>query len=211
MVADVVVKKDSHEIIATGVSFEEYMEKYAGDFCELVGDKVIKMSPATSDHVLLSGYLFGVFGAYFELNSIGLVMTAPFVMKTSAEARRREPDLQIMLKTNPGMLNPTYMDGSADICIEIISPGTEDTDRGEKFVEYEKGGVAEYWIFDPLRKETLFYRLNTEGVCEPQYADENGNYRTPALPGFILRVPTLWARPLPGPAAIVKAVEAMLK
>jgi Uma2 family endonuclease len=132
-------------------------------------------------------------------------------MKSTAASHRREPDLQIILKTNPGTLTATYMDGPADICIEIISPGTEDIDRGEKFVEYEKGGVGEYWIFDPLRKEALFYRLNADGVYEPYYPDEDGNYRTPKLPGFVLHVPTLWSSPLPSTIAIADTVKAMLK
>jgi hypothetical protein len=56
-----------------------------------------------------------------------------------------------------------------------------------------------------------FYRLNENGRYAPQFIDQNGNYRTPALPGFVLHVPTLWEDRLPGPIVIVKAVEAMLK
>ena len=43
------------------------------------------------------------------------------------------------------------MNGAADICIEVISPESVIRDRGEKFEEYERGGVGEYWIFDYLR------------------------------------------------------------
>jgi hypothetical protein len=34
----------------------------------------------------------------------------------------REPDLQIILKSNPHEHSPTLMRGPADICIEIVSP-----------------------------------------------------------------------------------------
>jgi Uma2 family endonuclease len=211
MVAHVVVKKDSHEIIATGVSFEEYMEKYAGDFCELVEGNVIKKPPIHERHDELSRYLSVLFGAYFAVKPIGIIRRAPFVMRALPELPKREPDLQIILKTNPKQPKPTLMDGAADICIEIVSPGSEDTDRGEKFIEYEKGGVGEYWIFDHRRKEALFYRLNEEGVYIPQYADDDGNYRTPILPGFALHVPTLWQSPLPDLFSVADAVKAMLK
>jgi hypothetical protein len=40
----------------------------------------------------------------------------------------------------------------------------------------------------------------------PQYADADGNYRTPALPGLVLHVPTLWHEQLPGPIAVAQAV-----
>jgi Uma2 family endonuclease len=199
------------EIIATGVSFEEYLDKYAGDFCELVEGNVIKMSPIHEDHDKLTRYLASLLDAYFEIRPIGQIRIAPFVMKISSDSPKREPDLQIILNTNLGELKPTYMDGPADICIEIISPGSVDEDRGKKFTEYEKGGVGEYWIFDPIHKEALFYRLNAEGIYAPQQADADGNYRTPALPGLVLHVPTLWQEQLPGPIAVAQAVQAMVK
>ena len=124
---------------------------------------------------------------------------------------KREPDLFIVLNENLARLTQTYLDGPADICIEISSPGTEDVDRGDKFLEYEKGGVGEYWLFDPRRLEALFYRLNADGLYEPQRPDENGNYRTPLLPNFVLHVPALWQDPLPDFDAIGKAVQEMLK
>jgi Uma2 family endonuclease len=211
MVADGVVKKESGEIIVTGVSFEEYMAKYAGDFCELVGDKVIKMSPIHERHDELSRDLAMVFGAYFALKPIGEIRSAPFVMRALPELPTREPDIQVILKTNPTQPKPIIMDGAADICIELVSLGSENVDRGHKFVEYEKGRINVYWIIDHLRKEALFYRLNEEGVYIPQYADSDGNYRPPLLPGFVLHVPTLWQSPLPDLFAVAEAVKAMLK
>lgn len=206
MVADQVLSLKSGEIIARGVSFEEYLEKYAGDFCELVEGNVIKMSPIHQDHDELTRYFATLLSAYFEIKPIGQIRQAPFVMKMFPDSPNREPDLQVILNTNPGQLKPTYMDGPADICIEVVSPDSVDRDRGEKFVEYEKGGVGEYWIFDPIHKEALFYRLNAEGVYVPQYADADGNYRTPALPGLVVPVPTLWQEQLPGPIAVAQAM-----
>ncbi len=211
MVADVVVKKDSHEIIATGVSFEEYMEKYAGDFCELVEANVIKMSPIHERHDELSRYLSMVFGAFFALKPIGEIRVAPFVMRVLPDFSAHEPDLQIILKTNPNQPKPTMMDGSPDICIELITAGSERIDRGLKFVVYEKGGVSEYWMLDHLRREARFYCLNEEGVYNPQYLDAERNYRTRLLPGFALHIPTLWQSPLPDLFAVAEAVKAMLK
>jgi Uma2 family endonuclease len=132
-------------------------------------------------------------------------------MKLSPDLPNREPDLQVIMNTNTGQLKPTLMDGPADICIEIASPGTIDVDRGDKFVEYEKGGVTEYWFLDSIHREALFYRLNEAGVYVPQPIDQDGNYRTTALPGLVVHVPTLWQDELPGPGATFRAVEAMLK
>ena len=129
----------------------------------------------------------------------------------------REPDLQIILHTNPGALTPTAMIGPADICIEIVSPESMQRDYTEKLEEYEKGGVGEYWVLDPMRRDARFYRQAERANPDdpPLFiscpVDADGNYQTPALPGLVLHVPTLWRDPLPGVAETYAMVEAMLK
>lgn len=199
------------EVIATGVSLEEFMERYAAHHCEWVEGVVIKMAPAARKHNKLIYYLEQLFEAYFELRPIGEVISQTFVMRLEAfPNRRREPDLMVVLKTNPHELKDTYMDGPADICIEVVSEESGERDHGEKFIEYEKGGVPEYWIIDHLRRETRFYRLDENGRYSRQAEDTAGYYRTPTLPGLALHVPTLWQDDLPGPGATHEAVKAML-
>lgn len=205
------VRPVSGEVIATGVSFEDYLERYAADFCEWVEGNVIKMSPVHDYHDDITYYAATLLSAYFELKPIGRVRRAPFVMKQPAPLSGREPDIQVILNTNPHQLTPTYMDGPADICIEVVSPESVARDHGDKLSEYEKSGVGEYWIFDPLHRECRFFRLNQEGVYIRHSEDAAGNYQTPLLPGLILHIPTLWQSNLPGPAAVVEAVKAMLK
>jgi Uma2 family endonuclease len=199
-------------VVATGVSLEDYLAHYAADFCEWIDGVVIRMSPAELKHNKLIAYLLKLFEAYFELRPIGEVVFAPFVVRLPAfPNRRREPDLLVVLHTNPGELKATYMDGPPDICIEVVSAESVERDHGEKFREYEQGGVPEYWIIDPLHTECRFYRLNPDGLYTRQEPDSAGDYATTALPGLKLRVPLLWQETLPGPAAVVAAVQAMLK
>ncbi len=200
------------EVVATGVSLEEYMARYAAQHCEWVEGVVIKMTPAGLEHNNLIKYLATFFDVYFELKPIGRTLLPPFVMRLEAfPNRRREPDLMVVLKTNPHELKDTYMDGPADICIEVVSEESGERDHGEKFIEYEKGGVPEYWIIDHLRRETRFYRLDENGRYARQTEDTHGNYRTPALPGLALHVATLWQDDLPGPGATYEAVKVMLE
>lgn len=199
-------------IVATNVSLEDYMEHYAAHFCEWVEGVVIKMSPASMKHQQIMMYVYLLISAFFEIRPIGKLITQPFVMRLPAfPKRRREPDMFVVLKTNPHELKETYMDGPADLCIEIVSLDSVKRDHGEKFEEYQIGGVPEYWIIDPLRDESRFYRLNEKGIYIRQQEDANGNYRTPTLPGLVLHVPTLWQETLPGPAATAAAVKEMLE
>ena len=199
------------EIVATNVSLEDYMEHYAEQHCEWIEGVVIKM-PGSLKHNKLIYYLYQFFRAYFDLRPLGGVVGQPFVMRLPAfPNRRREPDLMIVLKTNPHELKDTYLDGAADICIEVVSEESIERDHGDKFHEYEVGGVPEYWILDPLHDESRFYRLKDHGRYVRQSEDADGNYRTAVLPGFVLHVPTLWQDDLPGPAATAQLVTDMLR
>lgn len=199
------------EIVAVNVSEDEYMERYAGDFCEWVGGVVIKMPPVSLKHDAITDYLRDLLKAYFTLKPIGRVVGAPFVMRIKELDLRREPDLQVILKANSGKLKDTYMEGAADICIEVISIGTEASDYGEKFKEYEEGGVGEYWIIDPIRQECHFHRLNEKNLYKSQTVDEHEVYTTPKMPLFKLHVPTLWQDELPNFYQVAEAVKAMVE
>jgi Uma2 family endonuclease len=212
MVTKETLQTQSDEVVAAEVSLDEYMEHYAQHHYEWVEGILIKMSPIHIRHYHLVDYLRLLLRFYFELRPIGQVLGEPFVMRLPAfPNRRREPDLMVILNSNPHELKDTYMDGPADICIEVVSEGSISTDHGEKFEEYEKGGVPEYWIIDPLRAESRFYRLNSEGRYVRQELDDQGNYHTPALPGLVLNVPLLWEDNLPGPGATAQAVREMLE
>src|SRR5262245_5139716 len=174
-------------VVAFNVSLEDYMEYYAADHCEWVEGVVIRVSPSEIKHVKLIYYFHQLFEAYFEQRPIGKIISQPFVMRLPKfPNRRREPDLFVVLNTNQNELKNTYMDGPADICIEIVSEDSVERDHDEKFQEYEQGGVPEYWIVDHLRQEARFYRRNNEGHYEPQAIDAEGNYRTTALPGLVV-------------------------
>jgi Uma2 family endonuclease len=198
------------EIVATGVSAEDYMMNYAETFHEWVEGVVVKMSPVTLHHALLTQYLLQWLNAYFALNPIGRVVGEPFVMRLDTIGRLREPDLQVILNDNPGQLTNTAMIGPADICIEVISPESVARDYGDKFTEYEKAGVREYWIIDPLRQRCDFNRRGETELYTVIMPDETGHYHTPLLPKLALHIPTLWQDPLPDVVNIVQAVQTML-
>lgn len=210
MLSDIDTRPTTGDIVATGVSEDIYMASYAADFHEWVEGVVIKMSPVTDEHDELTSYFRRLLDTYFSFRPVGRTKSAPYVMKASANARRREPDLQIILNTNPGQITPTAMLGPADICIEIVSEGSEEVDYGTKFVEYQQSGVQEYWLFDPLRREHRFFRLNDARIYISQGLDADSCYQTPLLPNLKIHVPTLWQSPLPDPVATVAALQAML-
>ena len=106
-----------------------------------------------------------------------------------------------MKTVNLDRATPTYVDGPADLVVEIVSPDSVTRDQRDKLAEYQSAGVPEYWVINPLRKDARFYLLGEDGTYQPGAIDANGIYASQALPGFRLRVSWLWQTPLPTLAA----------
>jgi Uma2 family endonuclease len=81
--------------------------------------------------------------------------------------------------------------------VEIFSPESIGRDRGDKFYEYERAGIPEYWVIDPETERAEFWQLDAQDKYQLVPADAAGAYHSRALPGFWLRVAWLWQQPLP--------------
>jgi Uma2 family endonuclease len=187
------------------VSFEEFLAWCDEDtHAEWVDGAIIMMSPASDHHQDLSDFLITVIRLYNEAHQLGWIRSAPFLMRTDVKPSGREPDILFVTKERMQLVQATFLDGPADLIVEIVSPESIGRDRGEKFVEYEAAGVKEYWLIDPLRQQAEFYQLDDQGVYHAAALDADGNYHSIMLPGFWLRVTWLWQQPLPPLLGILK-------
>ena len=177
------------------MSYEEFLAWADEDtLAEWVDGEVVMYSPASDRHQDISGFLESVLRSFVEVRQLGIVRSGPFQMKLE---HGREPDLLFVAQEHLERLKETYLDGPADLVVEIISPESLVRDRGTKFAEYEAGGVPEYWLLDPLRLWAEFYQLGEEGRYEIAFVGREGVYHSERLPGFWLRVEWLWQEPLP--------------
>ncbi len=196
-------------VLARDVSFETYMEQYAEQHAEWVNGVVVKMSPVSRTHDLLSQFSNRLLNDYLDETGEGILMLAPFVMRSHPDLPGREPDLHVVLNERAEIVKDTITEGPADVVIEIISKESNARDRGEKFDEYEVGGVREYWLIDPLRDEAYFYQLGEDGVYRSIQL-EDGVFYSAVLPRFRLDTRLLWRKNLPTGKEIRAMVEAML-
>jgi Uma2 family endonuclease len=125
-------------------------------------------------------------------------------MKIGPDLPGRAPDLMFILERYRDRLKRTHLEGPADLVVEVISPGSRGVDRGEKYVEYEQGGVPEYWLFDPDRRQHEFYRLAPTGLYELATVPPDGVYRSSAVDGLWIKPTWLWQQPRPTVISIAK-------
>ena len=180
------------------VTYERFLEWADEDtYAEWVDGEIEIMSPASLPHQDLSMFLSRVLAEYAEMAAAGKVLAAPFQMKLSEVQRGREPDLLFVAQENLSRLQRNFLDGPADIAVEIVSPESILRDRGAKYGEYEAAGVREYWIFDPETKRADFFILDDEGRYQRAQPDADGIYQSAVLVGFWINVGWLWQDPLP--------------
>jgi Uma2 family endonuclease len=195
------------------LSFQEYVKRYdsvEGMRTEWDAGKVMKY-PLSNNirHLNVFDLLLFVLKVYLSRRNLGRVIPAAFPMYLGDDKPAREPDLMIILNAHLDRIHETYLDGVADIAIEIISPESVERDRGTKFVEYETAGVQEYWLIDPQRQEAIIYALGADGGYRRAAPDAQGRLISPLLSGFALDTALLWQNPPPDAVALLDLVEQM--
>ena len=179
------------------ISYEEFLELCDEDIrAEWVNGEVFIMTePVTITHQKAVMFIMGMLYNYVGFHNLGEILFIPFLMKLENSART--PDIIYIHSNHLQNLKEFYLDGPADVAIEIMLKESVIRDRGDKFIEYESGGVTEYWLIDPIRKQAEFYRLGDDKCYHTVMLDAEDKYHSEAIQGFWLKPSWLWQDPLP--------------
>ncbi|MGH9427481.1 MAG: Uma2 family endonuclease [Terriglobia bacterium] len=195
-----------HTSTFSKMTYAEFLRTVPDDVhAEWVDGEVVPMTPVSRDHNELSVFLLALLQHYVEAQNLGKIFCEPFQMKTGPGLPGRSPDLLFVSKKRLHHVKKNYLQGPADLAVEIISPDSRARDRGEKFYEYEQGGVREYWLIDPVRKQAEFYALGKNGIYASMNVGEDGIFRSQVLKGLWLKVSWLWQAPLPPLMTVLKS------
>lgn len=187
------------------MTYEEFLAWADEDTpAEWVDGEVILMSPASQKHQLIVSFLTALLQHFVEAHQAGIVLSAPFQMKIEARPSGREPDVLFVSSARLDQLKEMYLDGPADLVVEIISTESRARDRGDKFYEYEQGGVHEYWLIDPIRKQAEFYLLGDDNLYHLAPVGDDDKFHSAVLKGLHLKVGWLWQEPLPPLLTVLK-------
>ncbi len=149
-------------------TYGDYLTWDDSERWELIDGVPYNMTPAPRRiHQLILADLIRQFTIYLHLKPCQ-VYPAPFDVRLPEAGESDhlvdtvvQPDLSVICDRKK--LDDAGCRGAPDLIVEILSPGTANKDLKVKFAKYERAGVREYWIIDPLKKSLQVNRLGHDG------------------------------------------------
>jgi Uma2 family endonuclease len=168
------------------------------------GEAIVFMSPTTR-HQRIVNFLHLLIGTFLQIFRYGELFEAPYAMRIDPNGSIREPDLLFVANEHASLIGDKRLNGPADLIIEVISTESISRDRGDKFYEYQAGGVREYWVIDPRPGLTRadFWVLDDTNRYRPITVAEDGIYRSTVLQNFAIDVNLLLSDNLPEPMKVL--------
>ncbi len=173
---------------------------------EYVDGEVIVHSPASVRHERIGTFLGGLLLLFVDKHNLGQLFGGGHTQIRLRPGLRRMPDIIFISKSRLEMLRKNHIEGAPDLVVEIVSPDSLTRDWREKYFEYEKAGVKEYWIIDPVAERVDLYHLTETGSYELIPLQE-GILHSRLLDGFWLNPQWLWQEPLPNVFDIAQEIK----
>lgn len=143
-------------------------------------------SPNTR-HQIASINLSRILSAHARARGLGRVFAAPFDVVLS-DLDVVEPDLLFVSTARQHLVTEKNLRGAPDLAIEILSESTRRTDEIVKRKLYERFGVEEYWVVDPVVETVKVYRRQGDAFAPPLELtlEAGATLSTPLLPGLAI-------------------------
>ena len=95
-----------------------------------------------------------------------------------------QPD--VLIVCDQGKVDERGVRGAPDWLAEVLSPGTARRDQIVKLPAYERAGVREVWLIDPIERTLTIYRLEEGRYGPPISLKLKGQTRLTAVPGVTI-------------------------
>ena len=130
---------------------------------ELIDGVPYMMAGPNSQHQKISRNLFRQFDRFLEDKPCEIYY-APFDVRLNADTLDDtvvQPDLIVVC--DESKIEDAGCVGAPDLVVEILSPSTSNYDKTTKYDAYQKAGIREFWVIDPVKK-TLAVHLLEDGI-----------------------------------------------
>jgi Uma2 family endonuclease len=158
---------------------------YDGKRHEIIdGDHFGTPSPRLR-HQDIAGQLYFHMKTFLRHHPLGRVYTAPTDVVLSA-IDVVVPDLLFVSRERQSILTAKNVQGAPDLVLEVLSNSSRRIDETIKRKLYERFGVLEYWVADPVVDRLRIYRREGDVFARAvELSVESGDsLTTPLLPGL---------------------------
>ena len=152
---------------------------------EWVDGEVIVMAAVGVDHDKATYWARSLVSDYLEAKDEDGVVTSDVLVRLPKLRRLRAPDVAVVLGHRAHIVKDRSIDGAPDLIIEVVSPDSVARDWQQKYIEYAKAGVKEYWVIDRLAGQMEAYTLKAGKYVRIE--EKSGKIASVVLPGFYLR------------------------
>lgn len=159
---------------------------------ELDEGVLVMPPPPDTSHQSASANLFFALESFNRKNNVGVAFFAPLAIRLW-HGKIREPDIVFLLNEHRERIEERSS-GAPDLTVEILSPATRKTDLHEKFNEYARARVGEYWIVGPKAKTVQVYTLQDEAYALYGNFGKDEIAKSKLLAGFEIRVNDIFTR-----------------
>jgi Uma2 family endonuclease len=150
------------------------------------GDHYVTPAPKTK-HQRIALNLTIALGSFVKQHGMGLILAAPCDVILSDE-NVLQPDLLFISSGRVAIVTEANIQGAPDLIVEIISEATRKRDEVTKRKLYERFGVREYWIVDPVAKQITVLTLTGDAYAEHGVFSEGETATSKLLDGFCVPV-----------------------
>lgn len=171
------------------ISVQEFlnMEVEENCFYELINGEVVKRGGNSPSHQLISGQLLINLHSWIEKKNLGELLPGPLDVFFD-EYNVVQPDLLFVSEKKKEIITENGVEGTPDLVVEILSPGSMRFDRGEKMKLYKKYQVQEYWIVDAKNQSIEVYVYENNEYELFSFAVEAGKVESKVLQKFSLDI-----------------------
>ena len=155
-------------------TYNDYLTLPCDEQIEIIEGHIYNMSSPSAIHQRLSMILSAEIYNYIKSNGGSCeVFTAPFDVVLTNESDINNsttvviPDISVIC--DKSKITSKCCNGAPDMIIEIVSPSNASNDYVRKLYEYEKYGVREYWIVNPIERNIFVYTLNDNNYGAPKF------------------------------------------
>ncbi len=124
---------------------------------ELVDGEIAVSPSPVPDHAFTVLALASILKCHVDGKKLGMVLLDVDTIFGEHDVRR--PDIFYFRKSREHFIGEKAIEGPPDLAVEVISPGSQRTDRRDKFKLYAAGKVKHYWIVDPKARTIEAFRL----------------------------------------------------